>query len=298
MQMSRNRYTHHIIEAPDGIILVYRRNDYRSRNRDPVLVYSIRRTPNIIHTEIEEKIESLSERNRFSSVAHTNEERAQQVSEEIRRLQSISSNIRPLALNEVNSDMLSNFTTAFIVFFSLGLLIFISKLCLSAIILISPDKSKTFKVLSKYGNPRTLLLECEKSLSESEKLLRLGRAVINKQFVILPRLSYIYIAPIGELLWAHLAMHYYRNGIYSLLGKHTIELYFSTGEHVSIHVEDKRKGVSDLNWIKKCNPYTLVGYDYGLFMLYENQFDVFKSRIKSNLEQLQKTTSAGVQADY
>ena len=179
---------------------------------------------------------------------------------------------------------------------SVILLVFFARLILCSMIFIFPKRSKTYRMLLPYGAPELLLKDCDESLNGAWLPIRKGEVLANEKFIVIPYTTYVYIAPLKELLWAYVALHVYR-GNRSAGIERSLKFIFSSKVVKSVRVKAKSDAIRELERIKKLNPNMLVGFDMGLYKWAENDFPGFIEHISSNAEKLQKRISAKDQAE-
>jgi len=175
-------------------------------------------------------------------------------------------------------------------------LIFLGRASVKGTILWQPKKSKTFWHLSGYGDPEELFEECELSIAESRQELERGILCLTNDFVIFPRETYAFIAPVKNLLWAYVALMLSRRR-YGSIGCYKLVLRFDSSERYIVPIDDKESAIVLLDTIKQINPNVLVGFDQSFEDMRENDFESFRTRITTDIESMQSMTSSNVQTD-
>jgi len=164
-----------------------------------------------------------------------------------------------------------------------------------ALLLIWPEKSKTYKKLQQYGDPQLLLEDLNRSLNNQQNSFKLPWGTITEEYIVIPTPTCIYIAPIKELLWSFMAFRVNTGRYNSWKGRRSqylLKFCFSTTETIKDVVVNKNLAAGALDYIKKVNPNVLIGFTDELLHMCNTNFDEFKRQILTNVEALQETTSA------
>lgn len=210
-------------------------------------------------------------------------------------LQELES-IKPLILTTADLTIFNNVSNIFLCIFAIVLVFCIFELSKNSKIFISPERSKTYRILSQYGNPKSILEKCNESFKKYKKTLKPGYIVANKDFIIFPYSSYVYIAPLKELLWGYISFHVKR--MYKTTSTYyTVNLCFTTEEEKRIRLLNKEEGKKILKDIKEMNANVLIGFNHDLLNMFQNDFGNFKNEVLLNIDKWQKKTSASEQAD-
>ena len=286
-----------MVELPDGIIFLDGNHSNFPQTNDSYWLFTPGRGAGDYPVLIDQSINMLS--------LYGWPTNAPNRSDQIEELKRIRDNIRPIVLAPVNPG---SFISS-LIFLAVFITIFIAfgiSLANSAMIFFSPEKSKTYRTLGKFGDPSRLLSECEKSLGSREQLAS-GKYVCTPDFILYPRLLSVIIAPVKELIWAYLVvyntsgnhMHHMQHmhqwdqwAHLDNLVKPRLVLSFSTGTRIVARVRNKAAGIGELHWLKKQNPNILIGFRQNLESMFESDFDGFSEKIAMDTESMQRGVDA------
>jgi hypothetical protein len=233
----------------------------------------------------------------YKSEEEKKEEREQRIKrdeDEIAHLEDLMGKITPYTLSYVELGAVHVLSTIFYLAFYITLICFLVKLVRCGMIYVFPERSRTYMILEQYGDPDQLLKECERSFKEHD--IPVKGMMIDERFVALLQSSHAFIAPSKELLWAFVEFEVAGRSR-SVSTHYKIRFCFSTRERLAFHILTKSAAVRELERIKSLNPNVLVGFNIGLWDLYNKNFDEFKSQVLSNVKQMQAGISAGEHAD-
>ena len=207
-------------------------------------------------------------------------------------------NLKPLILTVKSapaSDHLGylSFTVFLLYLSSFGAFAYFAYLTMvSGMIFIHPEESKTYKILAEFGNPESFFQDCETLLEKHGNVISKDQLIFDDSFVIIPYWSYVYVAPMKEMLWAYLAMHHWFRGYPT----YRLHLCFSTGAVKIIRVDDKEECLEKLRELKDANPNVIVGHNQKLARAWDD-LPSFIDSVRARNEDMQSLTSIGEQRD-
>ena len=280
-----------IVELPDGIIILDGNHSNYPQTSDSFWLFTPRRDDGEYLDLIDESIKTLNLYNMYMEDPNR--------SEQIEVLQRIRYNTRPIVLTLENPDSF-NWSLVIMVPFIILFFAFGISLYNSAMIFFSPEKSKTYRELGKFGDPARLLSECEKSFGSREQLA-LRKYICTPGFILYPRALSVTIAPVKELIWAYLSV--YNNSDDHMQHQNQLKhwdnlegcklvLSFSTGTRIIARVRNKGIGISELHRLKKQNPNSLTGFRKNLQTMFESDFNGFIEKITTDIESMQQGVDA------
>ena len=242
--------SHFLIELPDGVVFVTGDASLFLLPQTSRAVFWVRRSDGRFQGMVNRRIESFD---RLPSYMDTPDMR-----QELELLNRISGNVKPLVLRPVNAERFLTVAYAFGVVFAILFAFFGARLIRSGTILVFPRLSRTYRILAKFGDPTHLIRKCEASYGESKKNLEPREHVLANGFVIYPSSSRVFIAPVSELVRAHI-----RTVSDDTDGPASYEmaLFFTRRVRLSYRISDKAEGEGELKWMKRYNPNIKIGFD-------------------------------------
>ena len=175
------------------------------------------------------------------------------IEREIESLQNISNNLSPIRLTVASRDSCPTFPVLVGWGFAILLVIIIFPAMRTWLFFIAPAKSGVCRYLALFGDVNTLFEECEKSFAATT-LLTPCRVEINREFVVLFKPSYVFIAPVRAAQFGNLDK--IASSGRSFITQYTfrLNLHFSHGIEESIRVKHEMDGTNALSYLKRLNP--------------------------------------------
>ena len=220
-------------------------------------------------------------------------------------LRRLMLNAEPIVLTYEEQEYFIMIYIFIIIVLSITLAVFLYLLISSGMVLIHPTRSKTYRMISEHGCPESILEEIDLNFSKRRYMeLYQNDIIYDEKYILLVYNTYIYAAPLKDILWAYVFYHhisggstYWSEGSRALRRNYGLRFVFATGGEKTILVHSKERGISILKALKAKNPNLLIGYNDRLEHFWRNGPEAFKNQVLTNVEALQKETSAGEQGD-
>jgi len=243
---------HFLVELPDGFVFITGDERLFLWPHTTRGFFLIRKSDDSYRVMVDRRILSLQ--------TLTNDKDSPAVQQELEFLNRIKGNLKPLELRSVDVGWLKNIAYAlgavFVVLFAFSAV----RLVLSGTILVFPRISRTYRILAKYGDPARLIRECKASFGESRTLLRPREHLLVDRFVIYASSTSVLIAPVTELVRAHVTRVFVDTDERGL-AMYEMELFFTKGVRISYRVSNKAEGIGELNFMKRYNKNMNIGFN-------------------------------------
>ena len=246
-----------------GNYVLVNNSNRRSTTRDSDLVLLVDTTYiGQYNREINRRIEVLrnassAERSRLAELSGDALERTEayiaRIESEIESLQNISDNLSPIRLTVFSRESRLSFPRAAGWSFAILLVIAIFPAMTTWVFFIAPSKSAVYRYLAVFGDANTLFEECEKSFGATT-LLNPNRVEISREFIVLFKLFYVFIAPVSAARYGNLDITASSGRGLGPNYSFRLNLSFSHGIEECIRVKHETDGTNALSYLKRLNP--------------------------------------------
>jgi len=121
-------------------------------------------------------------------------------------------------------------------------------------------RSRMYDIFKQYDNPQDLLNQIDCFFSSQYKESSHLDPIVNEHFVLIPKFSYIFIAPTIALDWAYVALIITNHRNHSST-KYHVKFHFHTKDEQFIAMDSKDKGVQFLKNAKNIAPWVAIGHN-------------------------------------